>query len=108
MALGSAYSINGVLIRLTEERWKHILKGHQDLIREQATILRTIAEPHVIYEGEDGELLAVREIREGKYLVVVSKETFHEDGFIITAHYSRRLRQLERRRKLWTMLPSKK
>jgi len=64
-------------------------------------VLETVEEPEAIYEGRAGECLAVREIGEGKYIVVVYKEISGEDGFIITAFLTKRKRQLERRRKLW-------
>ena len=48
-----------------------------------------------------GECRAVREIDNGKYIVVVYRELSKEDGFVITAFLARRRRQLERRRKIW-------
>jgi len=50
--------------------------------------------------GGEGELLAVREVENEKYLVVVYRE-HTEDGFIITAFLTRRLRSLEKRKQLW-------
>jgi phospholipid N-methyltransferase len=44
--------------------------------------------------GNLGELLAIREITAGKFLVVVYKETGPGDGFIITAFLTRKVRQL--------------
>jgi len=64
-------------------------------------VLETIQEPEAIYEGEAEELLAVKEIEPGKYLVVVYKEVSKEDGFVITAFLTRRTKQIERRTKLW-------
>jgi len=46
-------------------------------------------------------LLATREIEPGKHLIVVYKELDNEDGFIITAFLTRKIKQLERRVKLW-------
>lgn len=62
-------------------------------------VLETIQEPEVIYEGKIGELLAVKEITTGKYMVVVYKEVDMMDGFVITAFFTRRINQLERRNK---------
>ena len=64
-------------------------------------ILETVENPEAIYEGKTGELLAVKELENGKYIVVVYRELSSEDGFIITAFLTRRKRQLERRRKIW-------
>jgi hypothetical protein len=54
-----------------------------------------------IYEGGSDELLAVRELEIDKYLIVVYKEVDNEDGFVITAFLTSKIRQLERRTKIW-------
>lgn len=64
-------------------------------------VLETVQDPQVIYEGKAGARLAVREIEPGKHMVVVYKEISSEDGFIITAFLTKRIKQLERRTKLW-------
>jgi len=64
-----ATSQNGVLIRLTEERWKHIISGHSELVSYQAEILETIRYPEKILVGNHQELLAVKQIVSGKYLI---------------------------------------
>lgn len=48
-----------------------------------------------------GECIAVREIDNGKYIVVVYRELSKGHGFVITALLTRRMRQLESRRKIW-------
>ena len=63
-------------------------------------VLETISQPERILEGGDGEFLAVHEWEPGKFLVVVYRE-LEEDGFVITAFLTRRIRSLERRRQLW-------
>ncbi|MCA2709905.1 MAG: hypothetical protein IM473_04875 [Microcystis sp. M015S2] len=93
-------SQNGVLIRLTEERWKHIISGHSELVSYQAEILETIRHPEKILVGNQQELLAVKQIVSGKYLIVVYRELLDE-GFIITAYLTRRLRELTKRKQIW-------
>ncbi len=93
-------SKNGILIRLTEERWKHIVNNHAELISYQSQVLMTIENPDKILEGNQNELLAIKEIITGKYLVVVYRELVN-DGFIITAYLTRRLRSLTKRKQLW-------
>jgi hypothetical protein len=44
--------------------------------------------------------MAVREVEMGKHLVVVYREQ-RDDGFIITAFLTRRIRSLVKRRQLW-------
>lgn len=64
------------------------------------SVLDAVARPDRILAGGAGERLAVREIEPGKHLVVVYRE-LGEDGFIITAFLTRRLRALEKRKQLW-------
>jgi hypothetical protein len=45
-------------------------------------------------------MLAVREISVGKWMIVVYRE-FEDDGFIITAFWTRRRQSLEKRIVLW-------
>ena len=93
-------SKNGVVIRLTDERWAHITEEHCELAGLRSEVLATVLQPERILLGGDGELIAVRELEEGKHLVVVYREEAN-DGFIITAFLTRRVRSLERRRQIW-------
>lgn len=95
-----ALSQNGILIRLPDERWEHIVKRHADLSGKQSEVLTTISNPTRILAGDRGELLALRELEPGKWLVVAYQE-FVDDGFIITAYTTRRLSSLNRRQQLW-------
>lgn len=93
-------SVNSILIRLTEERWAHITKEHGELADSQDDILKTVARPTRVLSGRAGELLAVREVETGKWLVVVYREV-ENDGFIITAFFTRRENSLNRRQQIW-------
>ncbi|MGH7961377.1 MAG: hypothetical protein ACRERD_06065 [Candidatus Binatia bacterium] len=93
-------SKNGIPIRLTDERWMHITEEHDELTDLRQEVLSTIAEPERIVEGKNGELLAMRELEDGKWLVVVYRE-LGDDGFVITAFSTRRVRSLEKRKQLW-------
>jgi hypothetical protein len=94
-------SKNNVPIRLTEERWFHVTEEHSEMAGYYFEVLETVEEPESIYEGKMGELLAVREVENGKDIVVVYRELNTEDGFVITAFLTRRKKQFERRRKIW-------
>lgn len=96
-----ALSKNGVPIRLPDERWLHLTEAHSEMAGYYADVLETVEDPDAIYEGNSGELLAVRKVQNDKYLIVVYKEVNSGDGFIITAFLSSKIRQLERRRKVW-------
>ena len=62
--------------------------------------MSAIGDPVRIVAGGEGEMLALRELELGKFLVVVYRELVG-DGFVITAFVTRRLRSLERRKQLW-------
>ncbi len=94
-------SKGGVPIRLTEERWFHITEEHSEMAGYYFDVLETIEEPEAIYEGKSEELIAIKEIETGKYMVVIYKEISKKDGFVITAFLTKRVKQIERRTKLW-------
>ncbi len=99
--MGIVISKNNVPIRLPDERWFHITEEHSEMAGYYFEVLETIEEPEIIYEGKTGELLAVRNIEEGKYIVVIYRELSKEDGFVITAFITKQKNKLERRRKIW-------
>jgi hypothetical protein len=73
MPIGVATSVDGAPIRLTEERWEHIINGHVALSGREAEVLEVISGPERVRAREEGELLAVRK-KDGLYLVVVYRE----------------------------------
>ena len=88
-------SVNGVPIRLTPERLVHIHQGHPEMEGCEDWIEETLSTPEKILEGDNGALMATRKyektpVTENKYLVVVYKEQ-EDDGFVITAYFTRRL-----------------
>ena len=99
----TACSINGTPVRLTAERWAHIVEEHGELADLLTEILQTVVNPERVLSGNAGELLAVRETEAGKSLVVVYKEIEGEDGFVITAFLTRRNRSLDRRPQIWPL-----
>ncbi|MCG6550974.1 MAG: hypothetical protein L7F77_01505 [Candidatus Magnetominusculus sp. LBB02] len=96
-------SINKVPIRLTTERWNHIVKRHPELNRQMDMVTQCIVSPDLIQNGDFGELIAIKYYKNtpltSKYLVVVYKEIDHEDGFVITAYYTSRYS--DRRTTIW-------
>lgn len=93
-------SIDGVTIRLTDERWGHITGGHNELADMRLEVLETVANPIRILEDKGDATLAIREIEPGKFLGVFYKES-GPDGFIITAYMTRQINSLIRRKQLW-------
>lgn len=96
-----AHSKNGVPVRLTEERWFHITEEHSEMAGLFFEVLEAIEDPEAIYKGRCEELLATRETEPGKCLTVVYRELSETDGFVITAFLTTRIRQIERRPRLW-------
>ena len=81
-----AYSVNGVPIRLTYERWYHIVENHDDLASYFYEVLDTVEKPDLVVRGNKGVLKATRNIGRKKWLVVVYRELSKCDGFVITAY----------------------
>ena len=101
MDIATADSKNGVVIRLTEERWKHIILLHPKLSDKQARVLSTVKNPDYIFKGKAGEFLAVSKLSVRVYLVVVYKE-IKSDGFIITAYNTTDVRWLFKKELIWS------
>ena len=83
-----AISKGGVPIRLTEERWFHIVENHDDLAGYYDKVLEIVEEPDLISQGYNGALIAVRAFGRRKYLAVVYRELSRNDGFVITAYFT--------------------
>lgn len=94
-------SKNQVPVRLTDERWTHITEEHCELAGMRLEILETLASLSRILAGKGEEQLAVREVAKDKYLIVVYRE-MSDDGFMITAFLTRKLRSLNKRKQLWS------
>jgi len=88
------HSRNGIPVRLTEERWQHIVRRHPEMDSQRERVLETLAEPDMIQQGDFGEVLAVRFYSETpltrKFLVVAYREISSEDRFILTAYLTSR------------------
>lgn len=80
-----ANSVNGVPIRLTEERWFHIVESHNDLAGHYDDVLNTIEHPDFVLKGYKGALIAMKGIAKRRYLAVVYKELKRNDGFVLSA-----------------------
>jgi len=82
-------SVNRVPIRLTEERWRHIVARHPEIEPYRDQVLEAVEDPDFVAKGLHGELKAARlfiELPMGpRYFVVVYREVGAGDGFIITA-----------------------
>ncbi len=94
-----AYSLNNIPIRLTDERWRHIVENHEDIAGYYDAVLQTVEDADYVIKGYGEALIALQEIKINKFLAVVYKE-FDDDGFIITAYFTSKLK-LKREEILW-------
>ena len=102
MILATTKSKNGVLIRLTDERWGHIINMHEEIsIRDINEVLNVVKNPSAILEGDVGEVLATSKSGKNRWLVVAYKEE-GDDGFIITAYVTTDFRWLFKKKIIWT------
>ena len=92
------YSINRVPIRLTDERWEHIVSNKPYMEAYYEKVLDAVEQPTWILQGYAGALVAVLTLGKQKHLHVVYRERSQEDGFIITAFISLKL---NRRAVIW-------
>lgn len=58
-----AYSVNGVPIRLTDERWRHIAENHDEMAEYEQEVLDAIEKPKWVTRGSGGTLVAWRRVR---------------------------------------------
>ena len=93
-------SKNGAPIRLTAERWLHIIENHDDLAGYYDEVLNTIEEPDYIIKGYKDALMALKEVKEDKFLAVIYKEITKKDGFVITSYFTGKIK-LEKEAILW-------
>lgn len=85
------YSINRVPIRITSERWFHIVENHDDLAGYYDEILDTVENPDAVLCGYRGSLIAGKQLGRKRCLLVSYREVTVSDGFIITAYFSDKL-----------------
>jgi len=93
-------SKNDISIRLPDERWEHIIEQHPEMAEYRDEVMLVIGDPYCILQGNQGELLAIREVQPDKWLVAAYRES-GEDGFVITAFLTRRRNWWDRKEQVW-------
>lgn len=53
MVIGSAESINGITVRLTDERWEHILDVRPYMLNYKQDVLDAVNRRQVIWRASD-------------------------------------------------------
>jgi hypothetical protein len=97
--IGYAVSKNGVAIRLTKERWFHIVESHDYMSGLSEVVLETVSSPEEIIEGDEGELIAIRRFN-NKLVIVFYREVSDADGFVITAFLTSEIERVRKERKI--------
>ena len=84
-------------IRLTAERWRHILE-HPEMVEQRFRLAETLADPEVVIATEkDSVVHAYHRLYEStpvtrKYMVVAVK-ILGEDAFILTAYFTSQVKK---------------
>lgn len=65
-------SKRGVPIRLTDERWYHIVENHDDLAGYYDQVLETVENPDYILSGGGGALIAAKGIASPDYSPILT------------------------------------
>lgn len=96
------YSVKNIPIRLTDERWTHIVENHDDMAGYYFEVLEAVANPIWIFKGDKDELWAVKLISEKKGMFVIYRESKEQNnGFIIAAFFTTKIQKLLRRKIIW-------
>src|SRR5712692_4108219 len=98
MILGIADSVNGVPIRLTDERWEHILDSHPEMASYRETILDAVENPDYILTSRRGAVAAVVVLGRKAFLHVFYVEKGRHDGFILSAYLEG---EMDKRKIVW-------
>lgn len=80
-------------IRLSAERWTHIVESHSELAGRMEDVLDTVSSPVWITAGYRLALVAWRPLGRGRFLAVVYRESSDADGFVVTAFVTRSARR---------------
>ena len=85
-------SVRGIPIRFPAERWLHIVENHDDLAGNYDEVLDTVEDPEYVIQGYGNALVAVKLFAADKYMAVVYRELSSDDGFIITAYITGKIK----------------
>jgi hypothetical protein len=98
MILGIATSRSDVPVRLTDERWYHILESHPEMTSLREAVLDAVENPDYILRGRRGAFAAVVVLGKQAWLHVFYVEKNRRDGFIVSARIER---QMDKARIVW-------
>lgn len=97
-------SRNGVPIRITDERWTHVVEAHDYMAGNLDMVVETVEDPDYIVAGRTGEFIALRHYEttslSEKHVIAVYRE-FADRGFLITAFMTSHLDTILRKGIVW-------
>ena len=103
--LGTVLSISGVPVRLTMERWSHIVEAHDYMAGPHEWVMEVVAEPDAVGAGSAYTLLATQHRNHTPIseidIIVAYRELGLEDGFVVTAFMTSRVDKALRRGVIW-------
>jgi hypothetical protein len=91
-------SVAGVPIRLTGERWSHLVEARDELAGRSDEVLATVENLDWVTKGYGSSLVAWKGYGRKRFLAAIYKELGDADGFIITAYFTRKP---SKRNKVW-------
>ncbi|MCL4868317.1 MAG: hypothetical protein KJ063_05065 [Anaerolineae bacterium] len=92
------YSINQVPIRVTSERWWHIVENHDDMAGHYEDVLDVLEDPDLILSGHNGSRIAIKNYGRNRYLAIIYRELSQDDGFVISAYFTSKV---DRKKAIW-------
>lgn len=87
MILDIVKSNDDVSIRLTDERWEHILEQHPEMSGYYERMLRTVENPMFVLRAHHGSKNALNNFGRKRWFHVLYREINRSDGFIISAYF---------------------
>lgn len=78
--MDAAISRNGVPIRLTQERWFHIVETHDEMAGRYDEVLSAIEVPEHIIQGYRDALVALKTIGKRKFVASYTKKSAGTTG----------------------------
>ena len=102
--IGKVISKNGKEIRLTAERWYHIVESHDYMAGNQEIVFETLEDPDIIVSVEKDEFIVIKHyiktsISE-KHVIVIYREQ-ENDGFVITAFMTSKPEKIIKKGVIW-------
>ncbi len=102
--LATVNSKRGIPVRLTHERWSHIVESHDYMAGHLDLVVETLGNPDYVVKGVSGELLALKQYHHtaiGPKHVVVAYREYERDGFVVTAFMTSKADKLIQRGPQW-------